>query len=334
MISSERALTIFSAISRLRVLVVGDLFLDEYLIGRAERLSREGPVPVLAFDRRSIMPGGGANPARNTAGLGARTAQVGVIGDDVAGSELRQALEATGVTTSGIIVDPSRPTTQKTRIVAEGLAAPQQVARIDRRDPRTLAPDIQRSVVEAVVEGSAEADVVIVSHYRCGVVTDSVADAVRASRSKDALICVDAQGDLERFTSFDVVRIGRADAESALGRPLENEAAIAMAAREVQRSLGARLVMLGRGSLGTSIAEDVGYALIPPLNVSEVFDVSGAGDTMIAVSALAIAAGASTREAVDLAHAGAASVIRRLGVAAPSAAEIMFEIHAARANGS
>lgn len=334
MIAPERAAAILSAVGDLRVFVVGDLFLDEYLVGRAERLSREGPVPVLAFERRSSMPGGGANPARNTAGLGARTSQAGVIGDDPAGAELRAALEHAGVSTAGVIVDPTRPTIVKTRVVAEGLSAPQQVARIDRRDRRPFSPEIRHAVAESAASGASQGDVVIVSHYRCGVVGRPVTDAVRSVRGEGTLLAADAQGDLELFSGFDVVRIGRADAEQALGRPLEDEPAIRAATLEVKRSLGARLVMLGRGALGTSIADDQGYALIPPLNVSEVYDVSGAGDTMIAVAAVTLATGATTREALDLAHAGAASAIRRLGVAAPSREEILREVAAAQVGGA
>lgn len=331
MIALDRARELLAAMHSLSAVVVGDLFLDEYLVGRAERLSREGPVPVLAFERRAGLPGGGANPARNAAGLGARTVQVGVIGDDAEGEELRTALESFGVATAGIVVDQTRPTTRKTRIVAEGLATPQQVARIDRRDRRPLDPPVEQRVVDAAVREAARADVVIVSHYRCGVVTDSVAAAVRDACGPSALLCVDAQGDLARFRGYDVIRIGRADAERALGRALDDEADVERAALELMRELGARLVMLGRGGLGTSLADEAGYALVPPQNVSEVFDVSGAGDTMIAVVALALAAGAGTREAVDMAHAGAACVIRRLGVSAPSGEDILSEI--ARAGG-
>ena len=332
MIAKQRAGTILAEMQKSEVLVVGDLFLDEYLIGRAERLSREGPVPVLAFDRRSIAPGGGANPARNAAVLGASTAQVGVIGDDQAGAELRAELEHASVDTAGIVVDSTRPTIVKTRVVAEGLSSPQQVARIDRLDRRPFSDAIVSSLVRSVLEGAAGRNVVIVSHYRCGVVSDAVIDAARGARGANSVLCADAQGDLELFHGFDIVRIGRADAQRALGRELDDEASVQAATLEVRRTLGAGLVLLGRGALGTSVADDDGYSLIPPLNVSEVYDVSGAGDTMIAVSALALGAGASHREAVDLAQAGAASSIRRLGVAAPSATEIVVEIE--RASGA
>lgn len=310
-----------------RVAVVGDVFLDAYLVGHPERLSREGPVPVLAFERRFCLPGGGANPARNLAALGAEAVQIGVVGADDTAAELRRVLAAAGIDGGGLVVDPARPTTLKTRIVATGLSVPQQVARIDRQLRLAVAGTTEAAVCAAVASHAADAHAVLVSHYRSGVVTPAVCDAARTAAAEHGVwLTVDAQGDLAWFTGFDLVRVGRQDAAANLGRALEREADFEHAARTLREALVARVVVLGRGPDGMSVADEAGYAVLRPANVSEVFDVTGAGDTVIAVMTLALVAGASVREAAELANHAAGCVVRRLGVAAPTADEILAEM--------
>ncbi len=315
-----------------RVVVVGDVCLDEYLVGRPERLSREGPVPVLVFERRFAVPGGAANPARNLAALGARVLQVGVVGADAAAGELCGLLGADGIEVSGLVVDRERPTVLKTRIVAQGLSVPQQVARIDRQARTAIAGEVEAAVVAAIGRYAATADAILVSHYKSGAVTPAVcAAALGAARARGVWLTVDAQGDLDRFRGFDLVRVGRQDAAASLGRPLDDEADFEAAARGLRAELGARAVILGRGAEGMSVADEAGgYAVVHPANVSEVFDVSGAGDTVIAVITLALAAGAALGEAALLANYAAGFVVRRLGVAAPTADEVLAEIDGRR----
>lgn len=324
---------LLAAMAQLAIVVVGDVCLDEYLIGRAERVSREAPVPVLALQRRVGVPGGAANPAVNAAALGARVRQVGVVGADAAAEELRSALRARAIDTAGLVVDPARSTTVKTRVVAEGLSAPQQVARIDRQDRRPVDGAAGAALAAALAAAARGAAAILVSHYRSGVVTPELCDAARrAAQANGAWLTVDGQGDLGWFAGFDVVRVGRADAAASLGRALDDEADFELAARELRSVLGARVVVLGRGAHGTSVADAAGYRVVPPTNVSEVFDVTGAGDTVIAVLTLALAAGASTSAALELATVAAGLTVRRLGNAAPTAAEIGAEIGAAGAS--
>ena len=331
-LTSTSAAPILANMAGRRILVVGDVFLDEYLIGRAERLSREGPVPVLSFRERFCVPGGAANPARNVASLGAWALQVGVVGDDASAVELRQLLEAAGIDSTGLVTDAARPTILKTRIVAEGLSTPQQVARIDRQPRQPVAGRVERALIEAIAAAAGSADAILVSHYRSGVVTASVcAEARSAAATRGIWLGVDAQGDLERFAGFDLVRVGRQDAAQTLGRALDDESDFERACRELRGELGVRAVMLGRGAQGTSLcwtgaSGSADYRVIPPANVSEVFDVTGAGDTVIAVVMLALAAGADLQDAAGLANVAAGIVVRRLGVAAPSAAEILQEL--------
>ncbi len=328
-IGPEVAERVLGAAKDLQVVVVGDVFLDEYLVGQAERLSREGPVPVLAFRRRFVLPGGGANPARNLAALGARVVQVAVVGDDAAGAELRAALAGAGIDVAGLVVDRDRDTIVKTRVVAEGLAAPQQVARIDRQERRPVAGPVEAALLAALRQAADGAAAVLVSHYRSGVVTPALGGGARAAAAGGTWLTVDAQGDLERFHGYDLVRVGRQDAAESLGRRLEEEADYRLAAETLRAELGAQAVILGRGSAGTSLADASGYHVLPPANVSEVFDVSGAGDTVIAMTTLALAAGVPMRQAVGLANVAAGIVVRRLGVAAPTPGEILAEIRRA-----
>ncbi len=311
---------------RCSVVVLGDVFLDEYLVGEAERLSREGPVPVLAFRRRFVLPGGAANPARNLAALGAAVRLVAVVGADPAADELGGALLAGGIDAVGLVVDDCRPTTVKTRVVAEGLAAPQQVARIDRQERGAVrgaaAAALRRSLARAV----RGADAVLVSHYRSGVVTAALAAAVAELAPRAAFRTVDAQGDLGWFAGYHLVRVGRQDASPSLGQTLAAEADFQTAAVRLRQRLAAGAVVLGRGAEGMSLADGEGYAVLPPANRSEVFDVAGAGDTVIAVATLALAAGAPVRDALRLANQAAGIVVRRLGVAAPTADELRAEV--------
>jgi rfaE bifunctional protein kinase chain/domain len=329
LLTTDRARAILAAMAGRRVVVMGDVALDEYLVGQAGRLSREAPVPVVSFSRRFAVPGSAANPARNISGLGAGATLIALVGADATAAELAALLRDDGIQ-AHLVVDPTRPTTLKTRIVAEGQSAPQQVARLDRQSREAAGADAMVELLAALEEGCVDADAVLVSHYRSGVVTPELAAAAgRLAKEHGLFLAVDAQGDLERFQGYDLVRVGGQDAARSLGRPLRDEADVEEAMLELLRRLGAGAVVLGRGSKGSSAALAGGEVFhLPPSNVSEVFDVTGAGDTVIAVLTLAMVSGANLREAAALANAAAGCVVRRMGVVAPSAAEIVAELGA------
>lgn len=316
--------SLVDAFPRLGLLVVGDVCIDEYVVGSAERLSREAPVPVLSLRRRFCRPGGAANPAVNVAGLGARVAQVGVVGEDAEAEDLRKLLTEAGIDAGGLITDPSRPTTRKTRVMAEGTAGPQQVARVDRQCRRELAGAIEEQVVAAIGSLAPGADAVLVSDYKSGVVTAAVREAARRGASAAGVwLTADSQGDLKHFRGFGLVRAACRDAEVSLGRNLDSPAELQTAAEGLRADLGCRAVVISLGAEGMSVADKDGYAVVRPTNVSEVYDVTGAGDTVIAVATMALAAGAPVRTAVDLANRAAGIVVRRLGVAAVSCADLL-----------
>lgn len=312
-----------------RVLVVGDLTLDEYLFGRATRLSREAPIPVLEWLRREIILGGAANPARNVVALGGVATQVGVLGADYEGEQLRALLAADGIATAGVITSPGRPTTRKTRIMAdESPRLPQQLARLDRLDRTPLDPAEEAEVLAALRALVPQHDAVLCSDYQAGLLTPAVADTVRKlCRAHGALFCVDAQGSARLYAGADLFRCNNREAEAALGAPLSDEAAFRSGVARLRAELGARLVIVTRGPDGLSLeGEQVLYARLPAVRVSEVYDTTGAGDTFAAVTTMALAAGVDGLAAAQLANAAAALVVRRVGNAVVTPAELMAAV--------
>src|SRR5215475_4724953 len=184
-----------------RVLVVGDVILDEYLTGRANRLSREAPIPVLEFERREYIPGGAANPAANIAALGSQPIQVGVVGADPDAAILQETLHSRGIDASGLVRDPSRPTTKKTRIMAHmGLHFPQQVARIDYIARHAVNSEIEAQVLACLDSLAADVHVIMVSDYLSGLLTKNIVGAVhQISRERNILATADAQGELGKY---------------------------------------------------------------------------------------------------------------------------------------
>jgi len=308
-----------------RVLVVGDLCLDEYLIGRATRLSREAPVPVLEQQHRFTRLGGAANPAHNVVALGGKAALVGVIGQDEAGQTLLAQLAEAGIDADGVVSDPGRPTTTKTRVVAEStLRVPQHVVRLDHLHRSPVSPAVECALGQRIAALTAQADAVLVSHYRAGVVTPALIEVVRGvARRHSALTVADAQADLQRFASFDLVKCNRAEAEAELGRPLTGDLDFETALGELLARLGVARLAITRGAEGMSLLER-GGAVIHALasRVSDVYDVTGAGDTVVAVLTLALVAGMNLRTAARLANAAAGLVVRRLGNAVVTPAEL------------
>ncbi|GIW06249.1 MAG: ribokinase [Dehalococcoidia bacterium] len=313
-----------------RVLVVGDVCLDEYLIGRPERLSREAPVPVLEFLRRMTIPGAAANPARNIAALGSAARLVGVVGDDPSGRELRLLLADAGIDVEGLIVDASRVTSVKTRVMADvDLRVMQQMVRLDRGSRAPLDGIVRRRVTEAIERGALDADVILVSDYRSGVLDDeTIATIRRVARRAGRPTVVDSQGDLLRFRGYTLVRSNTPDAEATLRRPLREEADLRAATAELRDALGAESIVITRGAAGVALRDGSGFSSLPASNRSEVYDAVGAGDTVIAVLALGVAAGLQVRESATLAAAAAGIVVRRFGNAVVSPEELAAAVAA------
>lgn len=307
------------------IIILGDLVLDEYLIGKATRLSREAAVPVLERTRRHLVAGGAANPAVNLAALDIPAVSIGVVGNDSAGTDVCTLLDDDGIDTGAVVVDDSRPTTTKTRIVAKGgFVYGQHLARIDYLDRRPLDDVIDAALADHLSTRAAKAGAIVVSNYRNGVVTDSIiAECHRLNSQYGLPLLVDSQGRLTRFRGFDVVKCNRAEAEDELGVALTDvpaERADALATLRTRCDAGAIVVTLG--SDGIAWLDDDGYSELPPVHRSAVFDTTGAGDTVIAMLALAYVGGLSLERGCELANAAAGLVVQVLGNYAPTRDEI------------
>lgn len=343
-----------------RILVVGDVILDEYLTGKTTRLSREAPIPVLEFESRQLIPGGAANPAANIVALGSQAVQVGVVGSDAAANSLREVLGARGIETRAIITDADRPTTVKTRIMAHmGLRFPQQVARLDTVSRQPVSPAIEQAVCAAIereLEGvrtsphplalspsgrggtsakSKEREkvldikAILLSDYHAGLLTPTVIANIRQlASSANILLTADAQGELDKYAHFGVVKCNADDARDYLRRDLQSEADFAKAAEELRDSLELTTGMvITRGAKGATIAAVDGSAIhCPAPAVTDVYDVVGAGDTTIAVLTLALAVGASLAEATTLANYASGLVVRRVGNYSPTPDELLWAV--------
>ncbi|MBP8298121.1 MAG: D-glycero-beta-D-manno-heptose-7-phosphate kinase [Burkholderiales bacterium] len=316
--------------SRLTVLVVGDVVLDEYVFGSAARMSREAPVPVLEFTGRRVIPGGAANPAANVAALGAHAAQVGVVGADAAGDELRAALQTLGIDVAGLLSDPARPTTVKQRIMAQmGLRFPQQLARIDRLSREPVSAAVTSALVDAAAAWTGRASAVLFSDYHNGMLTAPLVDAIRTrAAASGLLLTADAQGDFLKYADFGLVKCNADEAATFLRRALTSDADFAAAAVELRSTLRlTHAMVITRGPEGATVADAADRAeRIPAAHVEDVFDTVGAGDTAIAVLTLAVAAGAPLSDAVRLANAASGIVVRRVGNYAPSLDELRREL--------
>lgn len=312
------------------LLVVGDVILDEYLIGRTDRLSREAPIPVLEFERREYIPGGAANPSMNIAALGSHALQMGIVGDDPDALALRDILRSKGIDPSGLLSDPSRPTTTKTRIMAHmGLRFPQQVARIDRIDRRPINEEVEQQIISSLGSLMSNVKAVMVSDYLTGLLTNSVVAAVReVSRSRQILATADAQGQLEKYAGFDLVKCNAEEAMRCVNRKLIIDDDFASAGREMVADLNMQAVLITRGPEGVTLVQrDRAVNHLPAVRVEDVYDTVGAGDTVLAVVTLALVAGASHVDAATLANIAAGIVVRKVGNYAPSPAELLAAIH-------
>lgn len=301
-----------------RVLVVGDLVLDEYVTGRPARVSREAPVLILDVFERQDRAGSAASPAANVLALGSEACVVGVVGCDEPGERIQADLAQRGVAGNGLVRWPNAATSTKTRILAQGytggLHGRQQVLRLDRTS--TLAADAVAACTAAVARLAPAFDAILLSDYRGGVVSDGAIEAARASGRP---IAVDSQGDLRRFRGVDLLKVNQAEAQAALGSD-----DVRAGGEALRRELSASALIVTLGAEGMLVFE--GHAQpehIEAVQATQVFDVTGAGDTVIAVLTLGLVAGLSLRRSAELASAAASVVVRRLGVAVATPDEIV-----------
>ncbi len=307
------------------MIVLGDLILDEYLIGKTTRLSREAPIPVLEFEQRRLIPGGAANPAANVVALGSEAIQIGIIGADTEATALRQVLQARGIDVKALVVASGRPTTVKTRIMAQmGLRFPQQVARLDKLTREPISPPVEHELRALLADRIAGASALLLSDYHVGLLTPSLVETARAlAQETKLLITADAQGELGKYAGFSVVKCNADEARDYLRRDLRGDEEFAAAAVELRATLGLQIGMvITRGADGATVATADGATHCPAPAITDVYDTVGAGDTAIAVITLALAAGAALTDAAMLANYASGLVVRRVGNYAPSPEEL------------
>jgi len=304
-----------------RILVVADLVADEFVITGEPRVSREAPVLILRHVETRVLPGGGANAAANVAALGGVPVILGEVGDDDVGAQLVGQLAARGADVERIGRRPGWATPRKTRFLAgDRNVALQQVVRVDRVEPLTRSPADVRRAHQALRDSLSDVDGVLVSDYGLGFVTpELVAPAI----GRASVVALDSRHRLLDHRGVSVATPSEQELEAALGRTLAGPAELERGGREVLSHLGLRALLLTRGSLGMLLFEPGRRTVrIPAFGTGTVADVTGAGDTVIATLALALAAGASHEDAARLANTAAGIKVTKMGTATVSATEL------------
>lgn len=303
-----------------RVVVVGDLMLDEFVRGDVARISPEAPVPILEVTDCSSTPGGAANAAMNVASLGGRVKLVGVVGADAPAEVLSGLVAKAGVDVVGFVVDPTRPTTQKTRIVARH----QQVVRIDQESRAAIDDSVAAALVSAARAALADADACIVSDYGKGVVSPAlVAEIVKAARARKIPVIVDPKRrDFSAYRGATVITPNLAELELATGARLTTTAEVVAAGTSLLPLLDGGAVLATRGAAGMTLLRPDMAPVHTHARARAVFDVTGAGDTVVSTLALALAAGVDIVVAMDIASVAAGLVISKVGTATVDVAEL------------
>lgn len=323
---SERLSHLIERFSQARVLVVGDLMLDEFLTGQVERISREAPVLILRHETTQQVPGGGANAVYNLVKLGAQVKVAGLVGKDEQGRSLRQILQASGIDTQGILLDPDRPTVTKTRISGHARqSVTQQIVRVDRKSDELPNQELQVHLANYIQAQVETVDAVVCSDYGEGVLTQS---AIAAALSHPRTI-VDTQKQPQRYQGATIFTPNLPEAEQAVGYAIANSKTLTQAGKDLLALTKAQQILMTRGEQGMSLFDPTGTEQhIPAFNRTEVFDVTGAGDTVVAALTLALTVGASFWEAAILGNLAASIVVRQFGTSSTTAAGMQAALQA------
>ena len=327
-LAAERARDILGAATRTHVLVVGDAMLDKFIAGRVTRISPEAPVPVVIFDHDTHRIGGAANVAHNVTTLGGRATLVAVTGRDEAAATLAEACRHAGISPA-FVGDPARPTTTKVRIVTE---RNQQVARVDYELDAEIAGDIEQKVVTAMQQQASDANAIVISDYlKGGVTTQVLRAAVGAGRTRNIPVLVDPKiPHIDYYEGATVVTPNHYEAEIAANMRVRTDDDARLAARVFRERASCRAVLMTRGDQGMWLLAD-GVEDSLPASAREVADVTGAGDTVIATLALALAAGATLVEAARLANEAAGLAVAKFGPAVVTPAELLRAVETSAA---
>jgi D-glycero-beta-D-manno-heptose-7-phosphate kinase len=322
---AARAQALIDGMAGRSALVLGDVMLDHFLVGRVHRLSPEAPVPVVAHAHDEYRPGGAANVALNLKALGAHVDLVAVTGADEAGTHLRAALDAAGISSAGLVQDATRPTTRKLRVVT---TRQQQVARVDYESDAEIDAGVAEAIRQRLVAAGAAADVIIVSDYLKGAVTRSLMATLReVAATTGAPLLVDPKiPHLDRYHGVSLVTPNESEAEMATHLRIRTDEDARRAAQAIRARLGCASVVITRGEHGMWVLDGSAPDALVEVSLTavtrEVSDVTGAGDTVIGTLALALAAGGSLPEGARLATEAAGLAVSRFGPVAISSDDL------------
>jgi D-glycero-beta-D-manno-heptose-7-phosphate kinase len=307
-----------------KVLVIGDLILDEFIWGNVSRISPEAPVPVVWVKNESFMPGGASNVANNVNALGGKAYLVGIVGNDERAGILKGELEHRGVNIDGILADPQRPTTLKTRVIAHQ----QQVVRIDREKIEPVRDSALKRLINFVENIIDEMDGLIVEDYGKGLITAKLLDKIiPLAKKKKKIVAVDPKEEhFAYYKGVTVITPNNAEASRAVGFEIKDKPTLRKAGFELLKKLKVRVALITLGENGMMVFEEGK----PPKKIDtiaqEVFDVSGAGDTVVSTYALSLISGANPIQAAHISNCAAGIVVGKVGIAVVSQDEIIARI--------
>lgn len=311
---------ILEKLDRARIVILGDLIIDQYIWGKVSRISPEAPIPVVEVVRENFSPGGAANVASNLKALGASVEICGVVGDDSHGDMLLGMLQEKGIDTRLVVKAPDRPTILKTRIIAHK----QQVVRVDREDTRALDGDGLARMKEYLRETIPNVDAMILEDYGKGVIQEGLlSEIVPMARGLGKIVTVDPKRDnFPFYKGVTAITPNRLEAEEAAGMHISDEAGLREAGARLVERLQCDAVLITMGDEGMCLFKEGESPLRIPARAREVYDVSGAGDTVIAVFTSALVAGATFRQAAMLSNVAGGLVVEKLGTAVVTREEI------------
>lgn len=310
--------------SSLSVAVLGDVILDEYIYGRVSRISPEAPVPVLEVESRTMSLGGAGNVARNIVALGGRASLFAVAGRDDAAGRLRELTRRDHIDDKGVVIDPDRPTTLKQRVAART----QQIVRIDSEVVAEVSGDVREALTRALEEAAERSDVLVISDYDKGVITPELlsrAYAAFGAASKPIVVDPNVMH-FFRYGAATVVTPNHLQLERVSGKRIRTEEELFETGREIRSRLNGAALLITRGEAGMALVGDGDIVKIPTV-AREVYDVTGAGDTVVAALALALGAGCPLRRAAEIANAAAGIVVEKRGTATATIEELENRLH-------
>ena len=313
-----------------RILVIGDFAIDEMVFGQTERISREAPVLILEHSETKIILGTASNAANNISSLNlGKVGAIGVLGDDYYGKVLINALNEAKINTDFMVADKERKTTTKTRISGScSQSVTQQIVRIDRQTKTPVTGEVEKKIIENIKKAMPMYDGVILSDYHLGCLTQNViTSAIEEAKKLNKIIVADIQKEMEKYKGVTAITPNQPDTEKFVSKFIKDDKTLNEAGLELMNKLDLKTLLITRGENGMAVFEKGREPVkIPAFNKKEVFDVTGAGDTVVAAFTLALCAGFSAKEAAIIGNTAASIVIRHFGCHTTNIDEIEFEL--------